>query len=50
MNGITWQRSLRCVLERFADHPVDRSDELLPWAVAATLADDARVQDLPMAA
>ena len=50
LNGINPQRYLRYVLERIADHPSDRIDELLPWAVAANLADDAHVQDLPMAA
>lgn len=50
LNGINPQRYLRYVLERIADHPSDRIDELLPWAVAAKLADNAQAQDLPMAA
>ena len=50
LNGINPQRYLRYVLERIADHPSDRIDELLPWAVAAKLADNAEAQDLPMAA
>ena len=50
LNGINPQRYLRYVLERIADHPSDRIDELLPWVVAANLADNAHEQDLPMAA
>jgi transposase len=50
LNGINPQRYLHYVLERIADHPSDRIDELLPWAVAAKLADNAHAQDLPMAA
>ena len=29
---------LRFVLERIADHPINKIDELLPWNVAAVLA------------
>ena len=50
LNGINPQRYLRHVLERIADHPSNRIDELLPWAVAAKWADDASAQELPMAA
>ena len=50
LNGINPQRYLRYVLERIADHPSNRIDELLPWVVAAKLADNAHAQDLPMAA
>lgn len=50
LNGINPQRYLRHVLERIGDHPSNRIDELLPWAVAATWADEASVKDMPLAA
>ena len=50
LNGINPQRYLRHVLERIADHPSNRIDELLPWVVAAQWADQARVEDMPLAA
>jgi len=51
LNGINPQRYLRHVLERIADHPSNRIDELLPWAVAAQWAREAtEAQALPMAA
>ena len=34
LNGINPQRYLRYVLERIADHPICRIDELLPWRLA----------------
>jgi transposase len=49
LNGINPQRYLHYVLERIADHPSNRIDELLPWAVAEKLADTA-AQALPLAA
>jgi transposase len=37
LNGIDPQRYLHYVLERIASHPINRIDELLPWAVAPEL-------------
>jgi transposase len=37
LNGIDPQRYLTHVLERIADHPINRIDELLPWIVAPQL-------------
>jgi transposase len=37
LNGIDPQRYLSYVLERIAEHPINRIDELLPWAVASRL-------------
>jgi transposase len=50
LNGINPQRYLRHVLERIAEHPSNRIDELLPWVVAAKWADETNAQGLPMAA
>lgn len=50
LNGINPQRYLRHVLERIADHPSNRIDELLPWAVAAKWVDEASAGDMPLAA
>jgi transposase len=50
LNGVNPQRYLRHVLERIADHPSNRIDELLPWAVAAKWADDTKSQELLLAA
>ena len=37
LNGIDPQRYLSHVLERIAEHPINRIDELLPWVVAPQL-------------
>ena len=37
LNHIDPQRYLHYVLERIADHPINRIDELLPWNVADQL-------------
>ncbi len=50
LNGINPQRYLRHVLERIADHPSNRIDELLPWVVAAKWEEEASAKDMPLAA
>ena len=42
LNGIDPESYLRNVLSRIADHPINRIDELLPWNLAAHLAEDSR--------
>jgi hypothetical protein len=51
LNGINPQRY---VLERIAEHPINRVDELLPWVVAERIAPDTQqmqtAPELPLAA
>lgn len=37
LNGVNPQAYLRYVIERIADHPINRVDELLPWRLADTI-------------
>jgi transposase len=43
LNGLDPERYLRAVLERIAEHPINRVDELLPWNLAAVAADEDRL-------
>ncbi len=46
LNGLDPEAYLADVLERVADHPINRIDELLPWNVASSLPSTAHVDPI----
>ena len=42
LNGLDPEAYLRTVLERIAEHPINRVDELLPWHLASAPAEALR--------
>jgi transposase len=37
LNDLNPEGSLRCVLERIADHPINQIEQLLPWNLLAKI-------------
>ncbi len=46
LNGLDPEAYLAYVLERVADQPINRIDELLPWNVASSLPSTAHVEPI----
>ncbi|VVE84483.1 transposase [Pandoraea sputorum] len=46
LNGINPEAYLAYVLERIADHPANRIDEMMPWNVAQYLSNTAKIDPI----